>query len=122
MKIVRVILLSILGLILPVGVAMAAFVVSDRSFETEIPLVAVERIAEPQTPPPSPTPAVTPTPSVSPVPAVTNSPDDRGGRCSEPEHAGDPECVPGGDGDNSGPGGGNSGSGSGNSGPGGGDD
>ena len=116
MKILRVLLLSVLGLVLPVGVAMAAFVVSDRSFDAETPLVAVERIAEPQTPPPSPSPTPSPTPSETP------SLDDRGGRCSEPEHAGDPECLPGGDGDNSGPGSGNSGRGSSNSGSGSGDD
>ena len=116
MKVLRVILLSILGLVLPVGVAMAAFVVSDQSFDAETPLVAVERIAAPQTP------SSSPTPSPSPTPSETASPDDRGGRCSEPEHAGDPECLPGAEGDNSGPGSGNSGRGSGNSGPGGDDD
>jgi uncharacterized membrane protein YgcG len=130
MKIVRVLLLSVVGVTLPVALTLGAYTVSAPSFEAETPLVTVERIAEPQSPPPSPSPSPSPTPS------ATASPDDKSGRCSEPEHRGDPECLgasgednsgPGGgnsgsDSDNSGPGGGTSGSGSGNSGPGGGDD
>jgi hypothetical protein len=124
----RVVLLSVVGVAVPVALALGAYGVSARTFDAETPLVAVERIAEPQSPPPSPTPSHTPTPS------ATASPDDESGRCSEPEHRDDPECLPGGGEDNSGPGGGNSGSdnsgpgggdggsGPGNSGPGGGDD
>jgi hypothetical protein len=129
MKIIRALVFSVVGVALPVALALGAYSVSARSFEVETPLVPVERIAEPQSPLPSPSPSPTPTPS------ATASPDDKSGRCSELEHRGDPECLAGGednsgpgggnsgsDSDNSGPGGGSSGSGSDNSGPGGGDD
>jgi hypothetical protein len=119
MKILRSLLFSILGLVLPIAVALAAYAVSARSFDPEPPSVTIERIAQPQRPSPSPSPSLSP--ATVPTPLETSSPDDRGGRCSEPEHFGDPECAPGGDSeDNSGPGGGgDSGSGSDNSGPGG---
>jgi uncharacterized membrane protein YgcG len=119
MKLARGLLFSVLGLVLPIGVALAAYGVSARSFDTEPPLVTVERIAEPQSPSATLSPTPSPATVVAPTPFETGSPDDRGGRCSEPEHIGDPECLSGGDTDNSGPGGGgNSGSGSGSSGSG----
>ena len=104
-------LLSTLGLVLPVAVALGAYAVSARSFDSEAPLVSVERLARPKTPPASPTPTARPTAG-----------DDQGGRCSEPEHRDDPECLNGedrsGSGDSSGSGSGDSGSESDNSGKG----
>lgn len=115
MRRLRILALAVAGVVLPVMLVFSAYLIASGSIGAagnDVPPVPQNRVTEAE---------ATPT---------EDQLDDRGGRCSEPEHRNDPECVtetPS-DSDNSGPGSGseepeepeedNSGPGSDNSGPG----
>lgn len=103
-----VVLLVLLALAFPVGLAFAVYVTAEPSLAAQpVPAAITQRvIAEPSRTTTEDDRTIT---------------DDRSGsdRCQEAEHRNDPECVSGGsDDDNSGSGSSNSGSGSSNSGSG----
>ena len=103
-----VVLLVLLALAFPVGLAFAVYVTAEPSLAAQpVPAAITQRvIAEP---------------SRTTTEDDGTTTDDRSGgdRCQEAEHRNDPECVSGGsDDDNSGSGSSNSGSGSSNSGSG----
>lgn len=120
----RVLLYALLGLALPIGLALGVYASAGRSLTAAAaadPVTVTTRvIAQPST-----------APTTTESREQREQGDDRSGRCQEPEHQADPECVSGGDdrdssgsgSDNSGPGGGSDdSSGSGSSGSGDGDD
>ena len=126
----RALVLAVIGLALPVGLALAAYASSAGSLAaTPVVTPITGQLA---TPSKQPAPLTTSTQGTSTEETTTTETEDRSGsaRCQEAEHRNDPECVDGddnsgsggGDDDNSGPGSDNSGSGSDNSGHGGGDD
>lgn len=118
----KMVALGIAGVVLPVVLVFSAYVIASGAISaagSDVPPVPQNRVTE--------------TTASRPVatPSETARTDDRGGKCSEPEHQNDPECVsetPSEGPDNSGPGSGpdrpgeedadNSGPGSSNSGPG----
>jgi hypothetical protein len=119
MRWLKVLALGVAGVVLPVMLVFSAYLIASGSIGaagSDVPPVPQNRVTEAES-----TPAATPT---------EDRLDDQGGRCSEPEHRNDPECVTETplDSDNSGPGSGsdepeesesdNSGPGSDNSGPG----
>jgi hypothetical protein len=85
--------LSILGLVLPVSLAFAAYLMSSSS------LGDADVLRVPQVPVATGNPElVVPTPESSPTtkPKSVESPgEDVSGKCDEAEHANDPECVGG---------------------------
>jgi hypothetical protein len=130
----KLVALGALGIVVPVALALTAYVVSRTTIGSSgtVPALihtpAQVEVSETQSDSP---PSTAPTTgrkqgsgggSVTPQPVAT---DDHGGKCSEPEHVNDPSCQSGG-GDSSGKGSGGSGGGGGddssNSGPGGGGD
>jgi hypothetical protein len=108
----RVLLYALLGLALPIGLALGVYASAGRS-------LTAASVADPVTV----TTRVIAQPSTAPTTTESREEreqgDDRSGRCQEPEHRADPECVSGGE---SGEDRDSSGSGSDNSGPGGGSD
>lgn len=122
MRRLKVLALGVVGVVLPVILVFSAYLIASGSIGaagSDVPPVPQNRVTTPQE-----------------TPTNDDGVDDRGGRCSEPEHRNDPECVsetpseepdssgPGSgsdeprdeDPDNSGPGSSNSGRGSGSGG------
>jgi hypothetical protein len=122
----KIVALSFLGIIVPVALAFTAFLISRNTIGSAGTVPSLTHPAQTAEPTESPTPKPLATrnqdgkqgsnsgPGSAPAPQVTaSSPDDHGGRCSEPEHLNDAECngddssgKGSGDGDNSGHGGG----------------
>jgi hypothetical protein len=114
---IKVLALGFLGIAIPVVLAMTAFLISRSTIGsagtvpsiTHTPFVQSSESPGGQSASPSkdgkkgPGGGIAPATS-QPQPTATST-DDNGGRCSEPEHANDPEC----DSDNSGKGGGGGG-------------
>jgi hypothetical protein len=117
----KVLALSILGIVVPVVLALSAYLISRSTIGVAgtVPSLT-HRPAQTITPTASPTddmggPGESPTPTTG---ATATPTDDHGGRCSEPEHSSDPSCSS----DSSGKGGGDDSSSHSGKGRGGGDD
>lgn len=100
------VLFAFLGLALPIGLALGVYAAAGRS-------LTAASVADPVTV----TTRVIAEPSPTTTERAEREQDDRSGRCQEPEHRADPECVSGGatedDRDSSGSGSDSSGPGSG---------
>jgi hypothetical protein len=113
----RTALLAVAGLVLPVGLGLAIYFSSAGAIGASPPALPASLTVG--------RPAATTTAQERkkkrdrPATTATTTVDDHGGRCSEPEHLNDPECLSGDDNSGSGS---NSGPGSDSSGPGSGDD
>jgi hypothetical protein len=122
----KVLALSILGIVVPVVLALSAYLIARSTVGVAGTVPSLTHH-----PPETISPTVSPTEddkdrsgpgseeSASPAPGMTATPtDDHSGRCSEPEHSSDPSCSS----DSSGKGGGGDDDSSSNSGKGGGGD
>jgi hypothetical protein len=108
---IKILALSFLGIMVPVGLAFTAFLISRSTIGSAGTVPSLTHTVgtattlgnEPTAPQPSPTRTedgkqgsgtggvATPTPGVT-----ATSSDDHSGKCSEPEHLNDPECLGGG--------------------------
>ena len=101
--------LALAGVVLPVALVFSAYLIASGSIGVAgtVPPVPQHRVTDDSSPSPESTKANRPGRGDG------DAPDDRGGRCSEPEHADDPECDSSGSDSDSSDSSGSSGSGSG---------
>src|SRR5213594_3118774 len=90
----KVVMLGIAGLLLPVMLALAAFVISSR-VDASISPPAGTHLVDQTNPDIRDSSGPGSGRSASPSPSPTPTGDDHGGRCAEPEHRNDPECQSG---------------------------